>query len=524
MPRRMGWERELEGIEQRRALAREHGGADAVARQHAHGKLTVRERIERLVDPASFSEHGSLAGLGEQDESGNLKSFGPANVVTGLARIDGRLVVVCGDDFTIGGGAYHAVGIRKGAYGDELAYRRRLPLVRLLEGGGARITGALGARGRSGYDLTSSAFSNRLMSEVLASVPVVCIALGAVAGFPAARLVASHLSIMTRRTSQVLIGGPALVERATREKLTKEELGGPDVHLRSGVVDNLAEDEEDALRQARRFLGYLPSNVFEPGPVAGCSDPRERCDERLLELVPRERRRAYKMRRAIESVFDRDSFFEMTPLYGRSQITGLARLEGRSVGVFANDPFHDGGSMTADGSRKVRRFLEFCDLFNLPVVALVDEPGFLIGSASERAGTIRFGVEALITAMNSRVPWASVIVRKSFGVAAGIHLGPGAMTFAWPSAEFGALPIEGGVALAFGKEIASAPDPEARRRELEDEMARAQSVFPRAEEFGVHELIDPRRTRPALCDWLDGVQNALAANLRQGPPRYTLRP
>src|SRR5262249_14888309 len=298
----------------------------------------------------------------------------------------------------------------------------------------------------------------------------------------------------------------------------------PDVHLRSGVVDNLAEDEADALRQARQFLGYLPSNIWEPGPVVACDDARERCDERLIGIVPRERRRAYKMRRIVASVFDQGSFFEMPPLYGRSQITGLARLEGRSVGVFANDPFHDGGSMTADGARKVRRFIEFCDLFNLPIVALVDEPGFLIGSASERAGTIRHGVETLISAMQSRLPWASVVVRKSFGVAAGIPLGPGATTFAWPSAEFGAMPIEGGVALAFGKEIAAAPDPEARRRELEDEMAREQSVFPRAEEFGVHELIDPRRTRPALCSWLDEIQHALAANLREGPPRYTLRP
>jgi acetyl-CoA carboxylase carboxyltransferase component len=214
----------------------------------------------------------------------------------------------------------------------------------------------------------------------------------------------------------------------------------------------------------------------------------------------------------------------MTPLYGRSQITGLARLEGRSVAVFANDPYHDGGSMTAEGARKVRRFVEFCDVFNLPVVALVDEPGFLIGSASERSGTMRYGVEALFAAMQSRVPWAAVVVRKSFGVAAGIHLGPGAMTFAWPSAEFGAMPIEGGVALAFGKEIAAAPDPEARRREIEDRMAREQSVFPRAEDFGVHELIDPRRTRPALCGWLDEVQLALRANLAGGPPRYTLRP
>ncbi|NQZ99800.1 MAG: propionyl-CoA carboxylase, partial [Myxococcales bacterium] len=183
-----------------------------------------------------------------------------------------------------------------------------------------------------------------------------------------------------------------------------------------------------------------------------------------------------------------------------------------------------GGSMSASSARKLRRFIEMCDLFNLPIVTFVDQPGFLIGSEGEQTATIRFGVETLLSAMQSRVPWASVIVRKSFGVAAGIHLGPGGMTFAWPSAEFGAMPIEGGVALAYRRELAEAEDPEARRREIEDELAMAQSVFPRAEEFGVHELIDPRTTRPALCDWLDSVEPALRANEGKGAPTYSLRP
>ncbi len=520
----MSWRKEVEGIEQRRALAKLHGGAEAVAKQHERGRLAVRERIDALVDPGSFSEHGTVAGASEVDDAGNLKSFGPANVVTGIAKLDGRPVVVCGDDFTVGGAAYSSAGIRKGIYGDELAAKRRIPMVRLLEGGGAKISGALGAKGRSGYDLTSASPSNLVMAQALSTVPVVCLALGPVAGFPAARLAGSHLSIMTEHTAQVLIGGPALVERATGEKLTKEELGGAQVALRSGVVDNVAADEADAFRQTRAFLAYLPSNISEPTPVAPSFDPRGRCEEKLLSVLPRERRRAYKMRRIVEWVFDHGSFFEMTPLYGRSQITGLARLEGRTVGIFANDPVHDGGSMTAAGARKVRRFIEFCDLFNLPIVALVDEPGFLIGLRAEQEGTIRYGVEALFAAIQSRVPWASVIVRKSFGVAAGIHLGPGAMTYAWPSAEFGAMPIEGGVALAYGREIAASPDPDARRREIEDDLAQAQSVFPRAEEFGVHELIDPRQTRPALCSWLDEVKLALRANLAAGPPRYTLRP
>lgn len=519
----MSWEKEVDGIRARREAALGHGGAEQVAKQHARGRLVVRERIDALLDPGSFRERAGVAGEGEQDDQGRLKSFTPANVVTGIGKLDGRRVVVCGDDFTVAGASYSAAGMKKGTYADELAARRRLPMVRLLEGGGARITG-LTQGGRSGYDLTQPSTANLAMLEAFRAVPVVCAALGPVAGFPAARLVTSHLSIMTRHTAQVLIGGPALVERATREKLTKEELGGAQIHLRSGVVDNVAENEADVWRQIRAFLSYLPSRVGEAPPVLEAGDPRDRCEPGLLEIIPRERRRAYKMRKLINAVFDTGSFFETGALFGRSQIVGLARLEGKTVGVFANDCVHQGGSMTADSARKVRRFVELCDQFGLPVIALVDEPGFLIGSESEQAGTIRFGVEALAAAMQSRVPWASVIVRKSFGVAAGIHLGPGSTTFAWPSAEFGAMPIEGGVALAFGREIEAAPDPEARRRELEDELASAQSVFPRAEEFGVHDLIDPRDTRPVLCEWLDEVASQLAANLGQGAPRYSSRP
>src|SRR5215468_7934528 len=233
----MSWKPESDEIERRRAAAREQGGADAVARQHARGRLTVRERIDALVDAGSFREHGEVAGqLGTGSDGRDV--FTPANVVVGTARIDGRPVVLAGDDFTIRGGSYSPAGLRKGIYADELAVRRRVPLVRLLEGGGASVAGATGVRGRSGYDWVAASPLNFLCMEALATVPVVCAALGPVAGFPAARLVASNLSIMTR-SAQVLTGGPALVERATGRSITKEELGGAQVHLRSGVVDNV---------------------------------------------------------------------------------------------------------------------------------------------------------------------------------------------------------------------------------------------------------------------------------------------
>lgn len=518
----MSWKDEVEELARRRELARAQGGTDAVARQHERGRLTVRERIAALVDKESFREQGGIAGEPELDAEGRATSFTPANVVVGAANIDGRPVVVGGDDFTVQGGAYSESSLRKGLWVDQFAIARRVPLVRLLEGGGANIKGAGPRRGRSGYDFTSASPLNLLCLEALSTVPVVCAALGPVAGFPAARLVASHFSVMTRNTAQVLTGGPALVERALGIRVDKEELGGARIHARSGVVDAVAEDEAEVWRLVRTFLSYLPDNVWERPPVQDATDPAERREEALLSIVPRNRRRAYKVRPLIEAVVDRDSLFELSPDYGRTQVTALARLKGRSIGVIANDCFQAGGNMTADGARKLRRFVELCDTFHLPIVSFVDEPGFMIGPEAEKAATIRYGMETLFAVLQTTVPWFAVLVRKSFGVAAGIHLGSNATVVAWPSAETGAMPVESGVALAYRREIEAAPDPDARRRELEDEIAAAQSVFPRAEEFGVHDLIDPRETRPRLCEWIDAIEPQLA--LHTGPRRYSIRP
>jgi acetyl-CoA carboxylase carboxyltransferase component len=303
---------------------------------------------------------------------------------------------------------------------------------------------------------------------------------------------------------------------------SKEDLGGAGVHGSTGVVDCVVEDEAAVYPAMRRFLSYLPTNVWEGAPVLDVDDPPDRTDEELLDIVPRERRRVYKMRRLVELVVDRGSFFEIGQLHGRTQITGFARLRGQPVGVLANDPNYYAGAMTADGAQKVRRFVDLCDTFHLPVVSLVDEPGFMIGSAAERAATIRHGAATLFAVMQSTVPWVSVIVRKTYGVAAAAHFGPGGYVVAWPSLEGGPLPLEGGVAVAFRREIASAPDPEAKRRELEERMAGRRSPFPRAEAFGLHDLIDPRRTRPVLCDWVEWIQPRLAEH--RGPRGYSIRP
>jgi acetyl-CoA carboxylase carboxyltransferase component len=518
----VSWEPEVEGIERRRRAARELGGPEAVARQHDLGRLTIRERIEALADAGSFREQGPIAGHAELGPDGELHTFTPANYVLGLAKIDGRPCVVGGEDFTLRGGSPSPAGLRKSIFAEELAVQYRLPLVRFLQGGGGSVVGPAGKRPRSGGDPVYAPHRFGSIARAMATAPVVSAAVGAVAGFPAARLVASHLAIMTRRTAQVMVAGPAVVERALGEPTSKEALGGADVHQRNGVVDLVVDDEQEAFTAIRRFLSYLPTHVHELPPRGPADDPRERCEETLLSCVPRDRRKVYEMRRIVEAVVDRDSFFELAPRYGPGQITGLARLDGHSVGVLANDPRFYAGAMTAEGSRKVRRFVDLCEAFHLPVVSFVDEPGFMIGAAAERTGTIRFGAEALFAVVQSTVPWASVIVRKSYGVAAAAHFGPGAQVLAWPSAEGGALPVEGGVAVAFRREIAAAPDPDARRRELESALSAGRSPFPRAESFGVHDLIDPRRTRPALCDWLEWAQPRLRQHL--GERTHAIRP
>jgi acetyl-CoA carboxylase carboxyltransferase component len=521
MPR-VSWEEEVRGIDERRRRARELGGPEGVARQREAGRLTIRERIDGLVDPGSFREQGPIAGHSELDAEGKLVSFTPANYVLGFARVGGRPCIVGGEDFTQRGGSPSPAGLRKSIFLEELACRYRLPLVRFLEGGGGSVAGSSGGKRPVIQEAVNAPPRFASVGAALATVPVVSAAAGPVAGLPAARLVASHLSLMTRETAQVMVAGPALVERALGRQLSKDELGGAAVHASSGVVDNVVEDEKAIFEEARRFLGYLPTNVWEGPPVLEPDDDAGRREEELLSIVPRNRRRAYKMRRVVELIVDRGSFFEIGTRWGRAQITGLARLNGHPVGVLANDPNFYAGAMDADGAQKVRRFVDLCDTFHLPIASLVDEPGFMIGPDAERSATIRHGTTAILAVMQSTVPWISVMVRKAYGVAAAAHFGPGGAVLAWPSAETGALPLEGGVAVAFRREIAAAPDPDARRRELEEDLAGRRNPFARGEAFGVQDLIDPRATRPALCDWIEWIQPVLREH--RGPRAYTYRP
>lgn len=516
----MNWKDEVDQIAWRKKRALEMGGVEAVERHHQRGKLTVRERLAALIDGDSWIEEGPQAGYAEVDDAGRAVEFTPANYVLGRATIDGRPCIVGGEDFTQRGGSPTPAGLRKSVYAEDLALQLRRPLVRLLEGGGGSVTGSGGKGSRRPVgDPVYERARFLSIAELLEVAPVVSIAGGAVAGFPAARLVASHLSIMNRATSQVLIAGPAVVERALGERKTKEELGGPEVHGSNGVVDLVVDDDEKALDAARRYLSYLPTSVAEAPPTHRGDDDPERRIEELIEAVPRDRRRLYDMRGIVRRVVDRGSWMEVSAGFGGSQITGLARCGGRPVAVFANDPKVLGGAMDSFGAQKVRRFIDFCSTFHLPVLSFVDEPGFLIGSASEASGTIRYGMEAIAAVVRSRIPWISIIVRRAYGVAAAAHFGPQGRVLSWPSADTGALPVEGGVAVAFRREIAAAKDPDARRRELEEQFAAQRTPFPRAESFSVHDLIDPRDTRVEVHRWLEATwsqveDQALLARMR----------
>ncbi|HEY1358500.1 MAG TPA: carboxyl transferase domain-containing protein [Thermoleophilaceae bacterium] len=520
----MSWEPELDELRRREELARRMGGEERVERQRASGRLTVRERIERLFDHGTFHETGALAGKATYGDDGEIEDFLPANVVIGSGRIEGRRAVVQGDDFTVRGGAADAAIWQKMVYAERMAHDLRLPLVRLVDGTGGG--GSVKTLEQTGFSYVPPLPGFDVVVKNSAIVPVVAAALGPVAGLGAARVVCSHFAVIVKDTAQLFVAGPPVVAAAMGESPDKEELGGSRAQARAGAVDNVAADEDDALDQIRRFLSYLPDNVWEAPPGQAASDPADRREEELLAVVPRDRRRPYKMRRVLDLVLDAGSLFELGPRYGRPLITALARLGGRPVGVLASDPEHYGGGLTADASEKLARFVDLCDQFHLPVVNFVDQPGFVIGTAAERAGTIRRGARALYAVHQATVPWVSILVRKVYGVAGAGH-GDGSrlnQRDAWPSGDWGSLPIEGGLEAAYRRELEAAEDPERLRAEIAARLDAVRSPFRTAERFSVEEIIDPRDTRVLLCDWAERAHELVRHELHDGPKSRGPRP
>lgn len=518
----MSWQPEIDELRRREEIARRMGGPDNIKRQHDGGKLTVRERIERLLDAGSFHEYGALAGTPSY-EGQTLADFTPANFVVGTGRIEGRRVVVGGDDFTVRGGAADAAVGNKQGWGEMFAHEMRVPIVRLVDGtGGGGSVRSMGTLRRT-YVPANPAFD--VLVKLMAEVPVIGACMGSVAGLGAARVAASHFSLMVRGSSQLFVAGPPVVKFGVGEDLTKEELGGSDIHAHlSGAVDNEVESEDEAFAHIRRFLSYLPSNVWQAPPRSAPADDPGRREQELISIVPRNRRHGYDVRRILELVLDRDSLFEIAPYFGPSLVTGFARLDGYPVGVMANDPWQIGGSLDGSASDKMVRFVDLCDTFHLPVVNFVDQPGFLIGREAEMAGTIRRGVRALYAVFQTVTPWIAIIMRRAFGVAGAGHGITTGLNFryAWPSADWGSLPIEGGIEAAYKRDLAAAADPEKLRRELEEKFNAVRSPIRTAEAFGIEEIIDPRDTRPLLVDWARMAYDIVPTQL--GIRTRTMRP
>jgi acetyl-CoA carboxylase carboxyltransferase component len=528
----MTWEPELEELQRRAALAQRMGGEERVARQHATGRGTVRERIEQLLDPGSWRETGGLAGVGSYGPDGALQDFLPANMVVGQGAVDGRRVVVEGDDFTVRGGAADAAIWQKMVWAERAAHDLRQPLVRLVDGTGGG--GSVKTLETMGFAYVPPLPGFDLAIDNLSRVPVVAAALGPCAGLGAARVVLSHFSVIVRDTAQLFVAGPPVVAWAMGETPDKEQLGGARAQTRAGAVDNEAADEQDALAQLKRFLSYLPGSVWEAPPVTACTDPAGRREDELLGIVPRDDRKTYKMRRVVELIFDRGSVFELGRRFGRPLITALARLDGRPAGVLASDPEHYGGGLTAAAAEKLARFTDLCDQFRLPVVNLVDQPGFVVGTASERAGTMRSGARALAAVRQAETPWCSILVRKCYGIAGAGH-GDGArlnLRYAWPSGNWGSLPIAGGLEAAYRRELEAAEatsGPAARaalHAEIEGRLRAVTSPFRTAEHFSIEHIIDPRDTRRLLCEWAEQAHRIVAQDVASGDPirRRGLRP
>ena len=515
----MSWKKEIEQINIRKSLALRLGGKEKITRQHSAGRLTVRERISYLLDKSSFNEVGVLTGKSSYDDDGNLKSIIPANSVIGHGLINNRPVVIYGDDFTVRGGAADAAIWEKMVAAEKLANDYELPIIRLIEGTGGG--GSVKSLEEDGYTYVPANPGWDIVIENLSKVPVISLALGPVAGLGAARLVSSHFSLMVKKISQVFVAGPPLVEKIG-EKVTKEELGGYNIHSKNSVVDNLASSEKEAMDKARNFLSYMPKSIYEIPPIIESTDPVNRADEYLINIIPKNKRESYDIFPIIKSILDNNSFFEIGENYGLSVLTGLARLDGYPIIVIANNPQVYGGGWTSDASKKIIKILDIAQTFHFPVLHLVDNPGFVIGKNAEKNATIRYGARALAAIYQISVPMCTILLRKAFGVAGAANTNHIKYRYrlAWPSGDWGSLPFEGGIEAAYKADLEKADNPEQLKKEIVKRIKVASSPFKTAEKFLVEDIIDPRETRPKICHWI----KLAFPTVKTGPSSVGVRP
>ncbi|MHB8917118.1 MAG: acyl-CoA carboxylase subunit beta [Desulfocucumaceae bacterium] len=508
-------QKKIEELSARRARAMEMGGREKVRRQHDQGKLTARERIDLLFDSGTFTENGMLAKSQSQRPEMLNKNTAADGVITGYGKINGRSACVVAEDFTVMGGSVGATHMMKNLRIIQLAQDMKVPIVWLMDGAGARAEENI----NGGLPMVTHFLE---IARLSGFSPQVGLAMGPCSGDSS--LVPSLLEfiIMVKGHGMLAAGGPPVVYAAIGEVVSKEDLGGSKIHCRiSGLADNEAESDQHAISLAKEYLSYLPLSSYEYPPYRQTEDKADRMEQKLLDVVPMDFMAPYDMKQIIRYIVDEENFFEIKPEFGTSLITALARMGGHTVGIIANQPMVNAGALDAKSSAKMRRFIDLCSSYHIPIIFLVDVPGVMTGSRAEQEGTLREGLAVAYSLAYANVPKITLVIRKAFGFGGSAMCGYGARqagVFAWPTADFGAIPGGGGVLAAYKKEIESAADPELKRKELEAMFEGYKGPYSAAGTFNVDDVIDPRETRPRIIRALE-----LALNCRSEPARPMAR-
>jgi acetyl-CoA carboxylase carboxyltransferase component len=490
-----------EDLRARREKIKLGGGPEKVAAQHAQEKLTARERLDLLIDTGTFVELG-IHGRPHFSQRAMDGREAPADgVITGYGKVDGRLVAVAAYDFTVMAGSMGMTGELKVSRLRELALTKRIPIIWLLDSAGARIQEAVGS--------LFAGSGHLFREEVVMSgvIPQVAALLGPCAAGTAYIPGLADFVPMVKGRGSMALAGPHLVRAAIGEDVTQEELGGSRVHCRkSGVGDLEVADDEECIERIRQYLSYFPSNCEEAPPVVATDDPVDRGDEQLLDVLPESNRKPYDMYEVIGRIVDDGVYFDIKPQFAKTIITCLARFGGRSAGIIANQPKQLGGILDNDSSDKAARFINLCNAFGIPLVYLMDVPGFMVGTKVEQAGIIRHGAKMLYATANATVAKVTVVLRKAYGAGYYVMCGRAYepdLIVAWPSAEISVMGAEGAVEIIFRKQVQEAEDPEAKRKELIEDFRKIIDVYVAAGNDMIDDVIDPRETRATICRALE---------------------
>ncbi len=486
------------------------GGQERIEAQHAKQKLTARERIDLLLDKGSFEEMGMLVTHRSNNFGLEKQKYPGDGVVTGSGTINGRLVYLFSQDFTVFGGSLSEAYAEKVTKIMEHAMRVGAPVIGLNDSGGARIQEGV---------VSLAGYADIFLLNTLASgvVPQISAILGPCAGGAVYSPAITDFVIMTRDISYMFVTGPDVVKTVTHEDVTKEELGGAWTHAsKSGVCHFMADNEIQALEQIKTLLGYLPQNNLEDPPVIDCNDPVDRADIELDNLIPANPNKPYDIKDVIHRIIDHGEFFEVHAEYAQNLVVGFARLNGHSVGIIANQPAYLAGVLNIDASVKGARFVRFCDAFNIPLLVFEDVPGFLPGTDQEWGGIIRHGAKLLFAFAEATVPKITVITRKAYGGAYDVmnskHI-RGDFNYAWPTAEIAVMGSKGATEIIFRKEIAKADDPEKMLEKFTAEFTeRFTNPYSAAERGYVDDVIEPRETRPRLIRAFQRLANKVDLN------------